>query len=303
MNQLPFNKPGKFWRGNLHTHSTCSDGSKTPEQVCAFYRSMGYNFLSITDHFMRQFEYPITDTTPFRTADFTTILGAELHAGHTSIGELWHVLAVGLPEDFAPNLPDEDGPAIARRAMDAGAFVACAHPNWYALSEKDVIALGNVHAIETINGISRDHNDRIDSWYMLDAMLNQGRRYFALTTDDAHFHDQHNDLLLGWTWVKSEALTPEAILAALKDGSYYSSSGPTIEDIQFSGRERVYIRCSPVDHIFVTGTGPRSVFHHANGVSEIELDLKRLGDSPFCRITLRDRLDQRAWTNPIWFED
>lgn len=303
MNQLPFNKPGKFWRGNLHTHSTCSDGMKPPEQVCAFYKMMGYDFLSITDHFMQQFNYPITDTTPFRNENFTTLLGAELHAGKTSVGEIWHVLAVGLPADFAPNLPGEDGPALARRAMQAGAFVTCAHPNWYALSESDVIALGNVHAIETINGISRDHNDRIDSWYMLDAMLNQGRRYFALTTDDAHFHDQHNDLLLGWTWVKSETLTPESILAALKAGSYYNSSGPTIEDVRFSGRERVFIRCSPVDHIFVTGVGARSVYHHTNGVSEIELDLKRLGDSPFCRITLRDRLDGRAWTNPIWFEE
>jgi len=303
MNHLPFNKPGKFWRGNLHTHSTQSDGTLSPEQVCAFYRSNGYDFLSLTDHFLQQFEYPITDTTPFQGDDFTTLLGAELHAGKTSIGELWHILAVGLPSDFPPNLPDEDGPAMARRAMEAGAFVACAHPNWYSLSETDVIALGDVHAIETINGISRDHNDRIDSWYMLDAMLNQGRRYFALTTDDAHFHAQHNDLLLGWTWVKSESLTPEAILAALKAGAYYNSSGPMIHDVQFLSRTRVYIRCSPVDHVFVTGVGPRSVYHHANGVSEIELDITRLGDSPFCRITLRDRLDQRAWTNPIWFED
>ncbi len=302
MNQLPFNKSGKFWRGNLHTHSTQSDGTKTPEQVCAFYRSVGYDFLSITDHFTQTYKYPITDTRPFQSDDFTTLLGAELHAGKTSIGEIWHILAVGLPPDFPPNLPDEDGTAIARRALEAGAFVACAHPNWYALSESDVIALGNVHAIETINGISRDHNDRIDSWYMLDAMLNQGRRYFALTTDDAHFHAQHNDLLLGWTWVKSESLTPEAILAALKAGSYYSSSGPMIHDVQFLSRTQVYIRCSPVDHIFVTSVGPRSIYHHANGVSEIELDLKRLGDSPFCRITIRDRQDRRAWTNPIWFE-
>ena len=70
--------------------------------------------------------YPITDTRPLRTETFTTLLGAELHAGTTTNGELWHILAVGLPPDFAPNLTDEDGPGIAARAMAAGAFVSVA---------------------------------------------------------------------------------------------------------------------------------------------------------------------------------
>ena len=27
MHALPFDKPGRFWKGNLHTHSTLSDGA------------------------------------------------------------------------------------------------------------------------------------------------------------------------------------------------------------------------------------------------------------------------------------
>ena len=225
MNTLPFAKPGRFYRGNLHTHSTHSDGRLTPEAVCNFYREMGYDFLAITDHFMSQFHYPITDTSASRTDGFTTIFGAELHAGETSTGELWHILAVGLPLDFPPNLPDETGQQIAARALEAGAFVAAAHPAWYNLTEEDVISLGDIHAIETINGISADHNDRIDSWYMLNVLLARGYRYTACATDDAHFLDRHNDRLRGWVWVKSEELTPDAILAALKRGDYYSSTG------------------------------------------------------------------------------
>lgn len=29
----PFSAPGRFWRGNLHTHSTLSDGALSPEVV------------------------------------------------------------------------------------------------------------------------------------------------------------------------------------------------------------------------------------------------------------------------------
>ncbi|MFQ3567765.1 MAG: CehA/McbA family metallohydrolase [Aggregatilineales bacterium] len=297
----PFQQPGRFWRGNLHTHSNRSDGRLTPEAVCAFYQSMNYDFVAITDHFMEQYRYPLTDTRPFNSSGFVTLLGAELHAGTTRTGELWHLLAVGLPHDFAPNLPDEDGPAIAARALATGAFVAAAHPAWYNLTEEDVLDLGAIHAIETINGISADHNDRLDSWYMLDTLLARGHRYLGLATDDSHFHDRHNDLLRGWVWVKSETLSPQAILTALKAGHYYNSSGPQIYDIHINGL-KIAIRCSPVNSIFITGKGPRAVFKHGNGMIEAELDLDRLDGSPYCRITVRDAHGGRAWTNPIWFE-
>ena len=38
-------------RGNLHAHTTFSDGVKTPAQLVAEYESRGYDFLAITDHF------------------------------------------------------------------------------------------------------------------------------------------------------------------------------------------------------------------------------------------------------------
>ncbi|HVU14775.1 MAG TPA: CehA/McbA family metallohydrolase, partial [Phototrophicaceae bacterium] len=285
----------------LHTHSTRSDGRLSPELVCRFYREAGYDFLAITDHFMERYGYPITDTTPYRSENFTTILGAELHAPSTSSGELWHILADGLPPDFAKNLPDETGPQLAQRARAAGAFVSVAHPAWYALSEQDVISLGQVDAIETINGISADHNDRIDSWYMLDVMLARGYRYNACATDDAHFQERHNDRLRGWVWVKSEALSPEALLAALKRGDYYSSSGPQFFDAQIQDKT-VRIRCSPVNSIFVTGKAAQSQFKHGKGMIEAEIDIRKL-DSPYCRITIRDEQGNRAWTNPIWLAE
>lgn len=298
MNALPFNQPGRFYRGNLHTHSTRSDGRLSPEAVCKYYRENGFDFISLTDHFMERYGYPITDTTPYRSDDFTTLLGAELHAPQTVIGDLWHILAVGLPLDFPRNLPDETGVQIANRALDAGAYVAVAHPWWYSLTEEDVISLGDrVQAIETINGISADHNDRIDSWYMLDAMMARGRRYHGLATDDAHFKDKFNDTLRGWVWVKSEALTPEALLDALKAGAFYSSTGPMIHDVQVTP-DTVKIRCSPAQAIFVTGRGSRANQLHGGGITEAELNIRRL-DSPYIRITVRDVHGGRAWTNPI----
>ena len=131
MLNLPFAQPGRFFRGNLHTHSTRSDGRREPEAVAAAYRERGYDFLALTDHFMERFGYAVTDTRSLRSADFTTLLGAELHAPSLANGALWHLVAVGLPLDFAPTHSDESGPELAHRAAEAGAFLGIAHPAWY----------------------------------------------------------------------------------------------------------------------------------------------------------------------------
>ena len=43
-------KAPKFWKGNLHTHTLWSDGDDYPEMVADWYKSHGYDFLSLTDH-------------------------------------------------------------------------------------------------------------------------------------------------------------------------------------------------------------------------------------------------------------
>jgi len=299
MHSFPFDQPGRFWRGNLHTHSTLSDGQLSPEQVVQVYRENGYDFLALTEHFLASYDYVIADTRAFRSPGFTTLIGAELHAGQTELGNLWHILAVGLPLDFAPTLPGEDGPAITRRALDAGAFVAVAHPYWHTLTEGDVVSLGDVHAIEVYNATSADHNDRADSWHMLDLMAMRGRRYSACATDDAHFNPNRWDAARGWVWVKSEELTPEALLAALKAGAYYSSTGPEIYDIQVYPRDRAIVRCSPAQRVFVTGSQYHAASVHGHGLTHAEISLKTFA-SPYARITVRDTWGRAAWSNPIW---
>ena len=301
MKNLPFNQPGRFWKGNLHTHCTASDGKFTAEAVCQRYRAAGYAFIAMTDHFLERYHFPLTDTRAFRTADFTTILGAELHTDQTEVGERWHMLAVGLPLDFAPTPVDEPAAHLAARAQAAGAYVAVAHPNWYALTERDIANLGRVDAIEVFNGTSIDHSDRADSWAVADVMLGRGQRYLVCATDDFHGKPDRHDFARAWVQVKSETLAPDALLQALKAGYYYSSTGPEIYDIQVTPGEKLTVHCSPADRIFVTGLGSKALSSGGYVNTQFEFNLQKF-KSPYCRVTVRDPQGGRAWSNPIWFD-
>ena len=136
MHQLPFDQPGRFYRGNLHTRSTRSDGRIEPQEVIDLYRDAGYDFLSLTDHFLPGSMFgkegvdfiDVTDTTDLDSDGFVTIPGTEIHGPALRNGERWHFVAVGLPLDFPRPGENETGPEVARRAHAAGALVSVAHP-------------------------------------------------------------------------------------------------------------------------------------------------------------------------------
>ncbi|MXZ25228.1 MAG: phosphotransferase [Caldilineaceae bacterium SB0665_bin_21] len=300
LQDLPFGLSGNWYRGNLHTHSTRSDGRTSPAEVCAHYRAHGYDFISLTDHFRERYQFPITDTTPYRTDDFTTILGAELHAPATSLGDEWHILAVGLPPDFAPTGADETGPQLAERAVAAGAYVAAAHPAWYDLTDQDILSVPSAQAIEIFNTACTVGNGKGDSTGYIDRLLSQERYYQIIATDDAHFNSVRPDSCRNWVMVRSSTPEPADLLAALHAGHFYSSQGPEFLEVTSKpGSDMLAVRTSPVRDIYLTGRGAASssIVQDADFTSA-ELDLKAI-KGPYARLTAIDHQGRRAWTNPF----
>lgn len=306
----PFSLPSRFWRGNLHTHSTLSDGAREPDQVIEAYKAAGYDFMMLSDHFLERFSWPIADTRKLRSNSFTTLIGAELHAPITQVGELWHIVAAGLPLDFAPAEDSETGAGLARRAADSGAFVGIAHPAWSQLTIEDGRAIEAAHAVEIYNHSCAVECDRGDGWYLMDQLLNDGRRLTAFATDDAHFTSGEHDAFGGWVEVRAESLEPETLLAALKAGHYYSTQGPRIHELAISGDELTVV-CSPVDTVAVMGGTSRAASQIGHAITHATIDLGQLvrswlpeqARSPWLRVALIDSGGRRAWTNPIWLED
>ena len=296
MKNLPFGQPGRFYKGNLHGHSTNSDGIMAPADAVNHYRQAGYDFVALSEHFIKEFGFRITDTRPFRTDDFTTVISAELHVPETHVGELWHILAVGLPTDFARPGTGETAPEIAARAAAAGAFIGIVHPSWYGLTIEDARTITSAHAIEIYNHGSHLEVDRGSDWPFCDLLLNDGWRLNGFATDDSH--QMTHDCLGGWVCVHAEALDPDAIVKSLKAGRFYSSQGPDILDIRIEGDE-VHISCSPASVVSITGRGARSAKEMGTGITQCTLPLKRFPDSYF-RVTVIDDKGLRAWSNPIW---
>lgn len=315
--------PGRFYRGNIHTHTNRSDGGMDPEAVCRAYRQQGYDFLAITDHFLERYDFPLTDTRPWRTEGFTTLLGAELHAPALGNGQLWHMLGLGLPLDFPRLLPGETGAELAQRAADAGAFVVLAHPEWYGATAADLQSIPAAHAVEGYNEVCGRLNDRASSWGVVDQLLSDGRRVLITGGDDAHFRSVLSDPdavdpdplasvpgedspagFACWLQVRAESLDPDLLLAALHAGDYYTSQGPVIHDIRIGDDGgTIHVTNSPVVSAFATGRPDltRVYGRHNRQITRWSAPIEQFRGS-YVRVTVVDALGRRAWSNPIWLD-
>jgi len=295
-------QPGQFFRGNIHSHSTRSDGLLSPAGVIGEYRTRGYDFVAITDHFIERYGFPITDTAPYRTPDFTTLRAAEMHAPGLQNGIIWDLLGIGLPLDFAPGPKDEPAGALCARARAAGAFVAIAHPAWNGVVHSD--ALGIIDAVDAIEIHNEGHtldSDRGSGWYLADSLATAGHRFSTFAADDAHFKADRFDRFGGWINVRAESLDPEALLASLKRGHYYASTGPEIRNVTLTSRE-IVVECDPADGVMLGGTGTVRRYVRGDGITRAAFPLAPFADAFFRVIVVRADA-KHAWTSPIWPSD
>lgn len=300
MTRTLFSKAGRLWRGNLHGHCTHSDGKNTPEEAARMYREAGYDFTCLSDHYWSDPRYcadSIFDSSPFDSADFITIISAELHCPGKLYDQdnLWHIVANGLPLDFPMASAAETGPELVRRAVDAGAFVTMPHPEWYSLTtgEARSLAEAGAHGVEIYNHASAIGAARGGGAGTIDQLANEGFRIAITATDDSH--QIPDDAFGGWVMVAADRLSADCIVAALKAGQYYSSCGPDFTSIRLDG-DQLRIACSPVSRVTVAAGGHRAFSHSGDRLTEAVINMDNM-DFDWVRIELTDAHGRHAWSN------
>ncbi len=303
MRNFPFDQPGHYYRGNIHSHSTRSDGLLSPADVVQAYRERGYDFIAITDHFLGRYGHPITETACYRSSTFTTLLGAEMHVRGLENGIIWDLLAIGLPLDFAPQADDETDVALARRAQAAGAFVAIPHPAWNGVVHSDGLRL--IEAVDAIEIHNEGHtldSDRGSGWFLADSLATAGRRRFStFAADDAHFKTDRFDRFGGWINVRAESLDPESLLAAMKAGHYYASTGATIRNVEITNTE-IIVETDPAIGIMLGGAGTVRQYVRGDGLTRAAFQ-RSMFQPAFFRVIVIRADGKKAWSSPIWLDE
>ena len=301
----PFSSDGEWLRCALHAHTTESDGELSPALLAAHYRRAGYDVLAITDH------WKITDA---EADGLLVVPSTELNCVLPGARD-GHVLGFGVvatPDELRElaagysNL-DETGQWITSR----GGVAYLAHPYWTGVTPGTLELPESVTGIEVFNAGCELEVGRGLSAVHWDELLEAGRLCSALATDDSH-HPGF-DSGFAWTWLRVTERSRDGVLAALRDGRFYASSGPELRDIRRNG-DTVEVRCSPCRSVtLVSGksTGAavnagRLGYRHKADVTEVGEDGLIIGAvltippaASHARVQVTDAAGGTAWSGPF----
>lgn len=320
-----FPENGRFYKGNLHSHTTNSDGHLTPAEAVALFKSQGYAFLCLSEH-DRYTDY----RNEFDSKDFIILPGLEASANlidpangqrlkthhmHGILGTTAMQEAAAAHFEHLEHLPvpvaegQWDGLAVAAGVRDTlaahGCLVTYNHPIWSRVDAEDFCDLDGIWALEIYNyNTVNESATGYDTTYW-DKILRSGRQLFAFASDDNHNEGLFDDACGGWIVVKADKLEHDAIIDAMLAGHYYSSAGPEIYNWGIKEGGIVWVDCSPCERVnFICGgyinAGGTIIAPTRDGMKHVEFALK--GTETYVRIECIDHAGKTAWTNAHFLE-
>ncbi len=278
---------GEWIRGNLHTHTTASDGSRPLQDVVSDYARRGYGFLMISDHdvFTGSNEYDRIDA-----HGMVLIPGNEITANGP------HLLHVNADRLVAP---DPLRQTVFTAIAAGGGFGVVNHPNWQTAFDhcpfERMAEWVGFAGLEIYNGtIGRLDGSpyATDKW---DRLLAQGRRVWGFANDDSHLPEA--DVELGWNVAYVGERSATAVVEALRAGRFYASTGVEIEAIEVDG-ETIRVRATNAARIVaLMQTGRRFAQVEAG---EIEVTVP--DNARYVRFECLGTGEASAWTQPFFVE-
>ena len=189
-------------RGDLHVHSTCSDGKASPQEILARILELGFEVATITDH--DTFEGSLRLARLARSAGYelVVLIGAEIR---TDAGDVL-VYCAEKPLSRTPRVLEE----LIDHAHEEGCLAVAAHPfDRRRHGVGDRVYTAGFDAIEVFNAAA----DPLANRRAAEAARRLGKP--GLANSDAHVLDfigaSHNVIL-------ADDATPEAVLRAIREG-------------------------------------------------------------------------------------
>lgn len=280
------------YKANMHSHSQCSDGKLTVEELKEAYKERGYSVFAFSDHRI------VRDHKDLADADFLPLVAAEMdvsepRAGrHGNFVKSFHYNVIARDPDHFEQVRSEPSNfstemlnTLLKDAKDKNYFVVANHPNWSLFTEDEFLQLENYDGFELYNCITANYGGALSftpEMYLY--LLRNGKRVFPIGGDDNHsfclpFTHPNNDSFGGFTYILSDELTYEKIIKALDNGDMYCSAGPQIFEVSYE-QDTVYIRTSDASQISVITENGKAFSNRApkgESVNELSCDVNSGG--------------------------
>ncbi len=317
-----FAKDGNWYKANLHSHCTDSDGVLTPAEVKEKYKAMGYQIYAYSDHHVLV-PHPELKDENFLPITATEASIKDFRDPDNDERQTYHLNFFAKDElcdkfvDFPRLELQERGEYsveiindLIKRANEAGFLSQYNHPFWSTQTVKDFGPLEGLWGFEVFNGGSQAQGCRGWGDQQFVEMMWEGKYLCPTAGDDNHGaanpENPTDDSFRCFTMIRAKDLEYSTVLKAMEDGQLYATTGPTIEEIYVEDGKTVHIKTSPACKIMMREQyrGYKCATSHYDDQTEAVFDLESLRNPPrYIRFEIWDTHNNRAITRAYFPEE
>lgn len=288
----PYQGKGYYYKAQLHTHTSESDGRLTPRKLIEEYANKDYTFLAVTDHD----HVTEVNNKKYKDRDIILITGEEM-----TYPRLFWPLGCHISRLFIKEHLDSGSlqTRLNKTAAQNGLSIIN-HPaspanlgsqQWFPETLK---SLDNYILMEIVNPHT-ETEDNLHYWHALLKYFGPARPLWGIAGDDSHRPSQIDQ---NYIMVKTEAVTKKALYNSLINGSFYASQGPQVEFNVADSTIQVKMP-SEIDE------STTIKFIDADFIIKKEETGKMAeytpsGEEGFIRIEVETAAGKKAWSQPFW---
>ena len=321
-----------YYKANMHCHSTYSDGAFSVEQLKELYKAEGYSVIAFTDH-----EH-LVDNSSLNDEDFlaitaceiavkedenkSSIMSKDMKVAHFNLYSLDphnintpcyssvydHFLKnpktkelITIPQKDYKRVYSHKGiTEIIKAATEQGFLVSYNHPRWSLETALDYLGYEGLWAVEIFNtGSWRKGYFEYDI-SVYDELLRADNCKFCVAGDDNH---KNHDMFGGFVSINSEKLDYQSIMSALKEGNFYTSTGPKIISLYIEdGIAHLSVEKGAKYAVMTTGVRKTKLIDLENeDINDIKFNIS--SEYKYVRFDVIDDKNRRANTNAYKTED
>ena len=263
----------KYYKANLHSHTTVSDGEFTLEKSKNDYMAHGYSVVAYTDHDKFVTHEDMCDE------NFVALNGFELEYDKNNIeSPTCHLCFISKDQNKTDTLdktrlyhiPKKERPydfdyinADIALGKEEGFFVTYNHPSWSLQHYPDYSQLHGMDAMEisNYNAIVGGYND--DNGRVYDDFLELGQKLYCIAADDNHNRTPEDgpyyDSFGGYVQIAAKELNYKSIIDSLEAGYFYTCATinpgthgcPTIKNLWVEDGAKLHVEVEDAVNVIV----------------------------------------------------
>jgi len=291
-----FSQQYRYYKAQLHCHSTNSDGVMNPGDVAQEYLSRGYEIVCLTDH------------------NCMTPASAYAAPGILTINSEEYTFDKHMNGFFLNHTVDASG-FTPQQAIDSvraqGGLIQFNHPvvaltNDWSFNFSQFMALSNGPDFIEVHNAGTDMIPLATfNMAIWDSLLMNGRKIWGTSTDDMHKLAEGYlipTIDIGWVMIRLETLCEDSVKAALLRGDFYGSNGIEISNYSVEGNT-INISSPNATKIKFIGEGGQSLGEVIGSVATYTRTTER-----YVRVELQDDGvmgvgKKYAFTQPVFFTE